>query len=145
MQRSYTSHPIAAVGVVLTNGQRVLLIKRGQAPKKGIWTLPGGAIELGEQAHHAAAREIFEECGVRVDVERALDVVDLIENDPQGKTRYHYVVVEYLARYKSGRLKAASDAAEARWVAPEHLEDYDLSPEALRVIRLGLTRQVSLP
>lgn len=145
MQRSYTSYPIAAVGVVLTAGQRVLLVKRGQAPKKGIWTLPGGAIELGEQAHQAAVREIFEECGIRIDVECVLDVVDLIENDVQGKIRYHYVIIEFLARYRGGRLRAASDAAEARWVAPERLEDYDLTVEASRIIRLGLARRAFLP
>lgn len=134
LPRNDQKQPIAAVGVVVLKGDRVLLVQRGQAPKQGIWTLPGGAIELGETAQQAARREILEECNVHILVRQVLDVVDLIERDERGRVRYHYTVIEFLAHHLKGDLKAASDARRARWVALEELETLDLSSDVVRLI-----------
>ncbi len=138
MPRAYAGRPLAAVGVVVTRADAVLLICRGRPPRQGAWTLPGGAIEWGETAKQAAQREILEECHVRVRIERVLDVVDLIERDEQGDLRFHYVIVEFLARHLSGDLRAGSDSADARWVPAAELQRYALSPEVQRLIRLAL-------
>ena len=65
MNRQHPSNPIAAVGVVVTDQDRVLLVQRGKAPRKGIWTLPGGAIELGEKS---ASKIVIEPAGIFCDV-----------------------------------------------------------------------------
>ena len=141
MERAYGSHPVAAVGAVVVRDGTVLLVRRGQAPLLGAWTLPGGAIELGETGPEALRRELNEECGILVAVERVLDVVDLIETDGAHGVRFHYVIVEFLARYLGGELRASSDAAAARFVPPEALRALGLSETALRVVRLGLEAQ----
>jgi len=141
MERAYGSHPVAAVGAVVVRDGAVLLVRRGHAPFVGTWTLPGGAIELGETGTETLRRELKEECGILVTVERVLDVVDLIEKDGAGKVRFHYVLVEFLARYLGGELRASSDAAAARFAPPEALRALGLSEEALRVVRLGLETQ----
>ena len=138
MHRAYAGRPLAAVGVVVTRADEVLLIRRGRPPLEGAWTLPGGAIEWGETAAQAAQRELLEECHVCARIEHVLDVADLIERDEQGKARFHYVIVEFLARYLSGQVRADSDSADARWVPAADLQRYALSPEVQRLIRLAL-------
>lgn len=141
MSRQHPTKPVAAVGVVVTHQEKVLLVRRSQAPRKGIWTLPGGAIELGETAKEAIHREIQEECNISVQIEKVLDVVDIIERDASGQVQYHYAIIEFWATYQSGELRAASDAAEARWVTAAELDQYALSKDALRLIQSSLVRK----
>ena len=136
--RSYREKPIAAVGVVVLKENRVLLVQRAHPPHQGAWTLPGGAIELGETARQAARREIQEECGLRILVQRVLDVVDIVQRDARGQVRYHYTVVEFLAQYLEGTLKAASDAKQARWVPLGELGAFGLSKAVLDLVHQAL-------
>jgi 8-oxo-dGTP diphosphatase len=103
------------VGVVVLDGESVLLIRRGKAPKAGEWSLPGGHVELGESLRAAAQREVQEETGLSVAIQQLVDVVDLIAPHPDGSVDYHYALVDYWAEPASGTLCAGSDAAEAVW------------------------------
>ncbi len=135
MSRQHPKNPIAAVGMVVTHGDQILLIQRGKAPRKGMWTLPGGAIELGETAKAAVRREIMEECGIDVSIQKVLDVVDIIEQDDENNVQFHYVIIEFWTTYQSGTLRAGSDAAQARWVTAAELDTYALSQDTLRLIQ----------
>jgi len=134
LQREYPNHPRVAVGVVAVRNSRILLVRRGQEPSKGLWSVPGGLIELGETIEEAAQREVREEAGILVRIDRLLDVADNIVRDDQGKTRFHYVLVDYVAHPITTSLKASSDASEARWVRFEDLENYPLTRGALKLI-----------
>jgi len=138
--REYPQRPLAGVGAVVWDGERVLLERRGQPPAQGIWSLPGGLVELGETAAQAVAREVREECGIEVEVGDVLGVFDPIFRDPDGRIRYHYVVVDFLVYYRGGELRAGDDAADARWVTPEELAGYALSPAATEMIGRALER-----
>lgn len=129
--------PLPAVGAVVLHEDAVLLVRRGQPPLQGRWTLPGGRIELGERAEEALRRELREETGLEVEVLRLLDVVELIERDEAGEVSFHYVILDYLARYRAGRLRAGSDSEQARWVRCEALACYELSPQVRELIRRG--------
>jgi ADP-ribose pyrophosphatase len=137
-EREYPQRPLAGVGAVVWDGARVLLAQRGKPPAQGVWSLPGGMIELGETAVQAVAREVREECGIEVEVGEVLGVFDPIFRDPDGRIRYHYVVVDFLAHYRGGELRASDDAADVRWVAPADLADYPLSEAARGMIRRAL-------
>ena len=91
------SGPIVGVGAVILDGDRVLLVKRGHEPLKGEWSLPGGAVEIGETLDAAVAREVLEETGLDVDVGPVVEVLDRIQRDADGRVEYHYVIVDYLA------------------------------------------------
>ena len=126
--RTYPALPLVGVGAVVFRNDHVLLVKRGHPPRQGVWAFPGGLVELGERIFAAAQRELQEETGIQGEPIDVVDVFEIIERDETGKVRYHYVVIEVLLRYLDGEPRAADDAAEARWVAVEHLDGIELSP-----------------
>jgi len=126
------------VGGVVVRGDKVLLVQRGREPAKGIWSIPGGAVELGEGCRQALAREVREETGLEVQVGPLIEVVDRILADQEGRIEYHYVLIDYLCLSPQGEARAASDAAQVRWVEAARLEQAQLTEDTLRVIRRGL-------
>ena len=101
------------VGAVVLDGDRVLLVKRGHAPLKGEWSLPGGTVELGETLEAAVAREVLEETGLEVDVGPLVEVIDRVQRAPDGRVEYHFIVVDYLCRGPGTDRSAGSDADDA--------------------------------
>lgn len=132
--------PVAAVGVVCLRGEDVLLVRRGQAPLAGHWSLPGGRIEWGERARDAALRELMEETGCAADLIGLVDVVDGLmartgeSSAAAGEPSGHYVLVDYAARWISGDPRAGDDAIDARFFAPHELGGLGLWSETARVI-----------
>ncbi len=134
MRRDYPERPFVGVGVVVWRDDKVLLIQRGKEPRKGQWSLPGGAQELGETVAETAVREVAEETGVAIQVLGLVDVVDTIRRDGADKVQYHYTLVDLCARWRDGELCAGGDADDAIWVAPDQLADYALWEETARII-----------
>ncbi|WP_263359359.1 NUDIX hydrolase [Acidicapsa ligni] len=118
-QREYPATPLVGVGGVVFDFEgRVLLIRRGTEPRKGLWSIPGGLVELGESLTDALKREIAEESGLIVEPVAIIEVVDRIYTDESaqgGRVRFHYVIVDYLCRIVGGEAKAGDDAAEISW------------------------------
>jgi ADP-ribose pyrophosphatase YjhB (NUDIX family) len=141
VSREYPTRPIVGVGVVVWHGDRVLLVKRGKPPRSGHWSLPGGAQQLGETVAEAAHREVAEEVGLDVALGVIVATIDLIERDPQGRVRYHYTLIDFVAEAPSAALRAGSDAADARWFTVEEVQALDLWSETVRVIRLAGERR----
>jgi len=129
LRREYPLQPIVGVGAVIVQDGRLLLVRRGVEPGKGKWSIPGGAVELGETVRDATIREAKEETGLDVEivVDRPLDAFDNLDIDEKGGLRYHYVLLQFLTRPKSGTLKPSSDALDARWVPLEEVEKYNLT------------------
>ena len=138
-RRLYPERPLVGVGVLIRDGDRYLLVRRAAEPDAGLWSIPGGLVELGERVEEAAVREALEETGLEVEIRDLLGVVDKIERDDAGRIRFHFVIVDYLAEVKGGSLKASSDALEARWVRAEEFPKYRLSPTLVKLLRdIGL-------
>lgn len=131
--REYPARPICGVGVVVRRGGDVLLVRRGNPPRRGEWSLPGGAVELGETLRQAAQREIREECGIEIELGPVLDVFEIMQRDEHDRLQYHYVVVDFAGDQAGGSLRAGSDALEVRWVDPREIESYGL-PESTRQV-----------
>ncbi len=115
MQREFPSAPVLAVGAVVVDNGRVLLVRRGSEPLKDRWTIPGGVLELGESLAEGVVREAREETGLIVEPLELLELIDRIHRERE-RIQFHYVIADYLCRITGGVLKAASDAAEVRWV-----------------------------
>jgi len=136
--------PVVGVGGVVVRDGRALLVRRGKEPLYGRWVVPGGTVELGETLEEAVVREMEEETGLRVEPVEVLTVFDRIDRDG-GRVTYHYVIVDYLCRWRSGEARAASDALEVAWASAEELSRYDLPAKALEVVRDALGRAAALP
>ena len=135
MPRLYPDRPVVGVGAVVLGDGKVLLVRRANPPRRGEWSLPGGAQETGETVFEAARREVREETGLTIEILGLVDVVDSIHRDEDGRVRYHYTLVDVFARAAGGGPAAAGDAAEAAWFDLDRLPP--LWPETERVIRLS--------
>lgn len=120
-------------GVVISRG-RALLIRRGGPPLQGQWSIPGGMLEVGETLIEGVRRELIEETGVEVQVGKLIEVFERINLDGAGKTRYHFVVLDYLCEVIRGEARAGSDVTDVAWAAVSELERYSLTETATRVI-----------
>lgn len=127
MSREYPARPIAGAGALIIKNGKLLLVKRGAKPGQGKWSIPGGLMELGERVQDTIVREVKEECGLDIEVERLIDVFDSITRDEKGRIQYQFVVVNFLVEIKGGILKNADDVLEARWVPIDKVEKYNLT------------------
>lgn len=133
--REYPDRPIVGVGAVVMREGKILLVKRGVAPSKGLWAIPGGTLELGETLQQAAEREILEETGVTIRAREPIYAFDFFERTGSGRIRFHFVIVDVAADYISGDVKGADDALDARWLAPEDIESLPVSENTKKLLR----------
>jgi ADP-ribose pyrophosphatase YjhB (NUDIX family) len=139
--RNYPDRPIVGVGgVIVTADRRVVLVKRRYEPLAGQWSLPGGALELGETLDAGTAREIVEETGLVVDVGPVVEVFDRILVDEAGGVRYHFVLIDSLCRPRGGRLTpvAGSDVSDVTLADPDDLARFRLTEKVGDIIRRAL-------
>ena len=137
MSREYPPRPIVGVGVALLRPGAVLLVRRGQPPNAGAWSLPGGAQELGETVETTARRELLEETGLSVGPLLLAASVDSIHRDPDGRIRYHYTIIDFAARWERGEAQPGDDVTDIAWADFRRFDDFALWAEARRVIRLA--------
>jgi len=136
-RRVYPKKPLVGVGATVFRNDQVLLIRRGNPPLYGDWSLPGGRVKEGEDLKKALRREIREECSIDIEVGDLITEFEYIERDRRDRVKYHYVVFDFKAQYVRGKLVRASDALEVRWVPLEQLKEFDLSEEVCEVIEKG--------
>jgi 8-oxo-dGTP diphosphatase len=141
MKRQYPDQPLVGVGAVIFKDEEVLLVRRGQEPARGAWSLPGGLVELGETLTAAITREIAEETGVTVKILGVSAVLERIFPDTGGKIAYHYVLIDYACEYLEGELQPGSDVTAAQFAALTDLECFDLPQFTLEVIRRAQAQQ----
>jgi 8-oxo-dGTP diphosphatase len=149
VRREYPEAPIVGVGAVVIDVTKVLLVRRGNEPLKGEWSLPGGAVELGETLQRGVIREVLEETGLVVVPVGIVEVLDRITQDEilqdgaSGRIRYHYVLVDFICHVTGGALREGSDADEVRWVAREELGEYRLPSLTVQVIEKAFSLEGS--
>ena len=146
VQREFPETPLFGVGAVIVESGRVLLVRRGQQPLKGKWSLPGGMLELGESLLSGVAREVREETGLEVEPIELIELLDRVHRE-DNRVRYHYVIADYLCRVVGGSLQAASDADAVRWVERAEWNSHGaliLDPITVRVIESGWQRASAL-
>jgi 8-oxo-dGTP diphosphatase len=139
-KREYPDAPLVGVGAIIIERNRIVMVKRGHPPLAGEWSIPGGVLELGETLRQGAAREALEETALTIEVGELLGVFDRVVRDPEGRTRYHFVLVDFLCRRLAGELHAAGDADEAHWFTHEEVRELSLAEDTADVIKLAFEK-----
>lgn len=141
---SATQPVVGVAGIAFDDAGRVLLVQRGRPPAEGLWTVPGGRVELGETLTQACAREVAEETGLTVEVGPVAEVVDRISRDHDA-VHYHFVIIDFLVTVCGGALVPGDDARDARWVAWDELAALPLTDGLLPILRRARDRVKALP
>ncbi|MBN1676987.1 MAG: NUDIX hydrolase [Candidatus Thermoplasmatota archaeon] len=133
-KRAYPSAPLVGVGAVAIKNGKILLIRRAFEPGAGKWSIPGGLVEVGEKLSEACSRETEEETGIKVEILELINVFDMIDRDQDGKIRYHYVLVDFLAKPVGGEERKSEEVTEMAWVDYQQAKQMDLTKTAQKAL-----------
>ena len=126
-EREYPTRPIASVAACVFKDDKILMVQRGTPPSKGEWSVPGGAIELGESFKDTAKRELDEECAVEIEAGDIFSVENLLIRDENGNIQFHYIVTYLTAKYISGDIRPGPEELDVRWATKEELMSLDMN------------------
>ena len=143
--RRYPQRPIIGVGALIFHRGRILMAQRGKEPLKGWWSLPGGALEVGESLDCAVRREVREETGLEIEPLSVFEIFERIMRDEAGAPEYHYVLIDYICRVTGGTLCAGDDVCRVEWVRPEGLKDLQITEGTLVVIEKAFRKRRRRP
>jgi 8-oxo-dGTP diphosphatase len=129
--------PVLGVAVMVSQGTRVLLVRRARPPFAGAWAFPGGKVRFAESLTAAAVREVMEETGIAIRELERISVVEIIDPAPDGSPRSHNVVVVFAAIADPAAPVAADDAADARWVPLADADGLGLTRDTARILSAG--------
>ena len=132
--RRYPKRPLIGVGALIFDRGRILMAQRGKEPLKGWWSLPGGALEIGELLADAIRREVREETGLEIEPVRVFEIFERIMRDPTGAPEYHYVLIDYLGRVTGGSLRPGDDVCRVAWMTRPELSSLPITEGTLGVI-----------
>ena len=139
--RGRPKRPLVGVGALIFHRGRILMAQRGKEPLKGWWSLPGGALEIGESLDFAVRREVREETGLDIEPLAVFEIFERIMRDAEGATEYHYVLIDYVCRITGGALCAGDDVCRVAWVRPEGLKDLQITEGTLGVIEKAFRKR----
>jgi len=138
MKREYPERPILAVGGIIFHEETVLLVKRDKEPGKGQWSIPGGAVKLGERLEEALKREIHEEVSIKIEIGGLVKLLDRIVKDKGRRVQYHYVIADFWGWKVSGQPHAASDISDARFVTLKEARKLGIHEEVEATILMAM-------
>jgi len=139
--RRYPRRPLVGVGALILRRGRILMAQRGKEPLKGWWSLPGGALEIGESLDQAVRREVLEETSLIVEPVRVFEIFERIMRDPAGAPEYHYVLIDYVCRVIGGEPCAGDDVCRVAWMRPEELKNLQITEGTLGVIERAFRKR----
>ena len=131
--RRHSKFPLASVSGIVVCYKGVLLVRRKKPPNKGLWAIPGGAIEVGETQMDAIVREVYEEAGIESETLGLINTKDILLWDPMGEIEYQYMVNRYLLVAKSHEARPGGDEVDAYWFS---LDDLPVEEMPCHVIEL---------
>ena len=138
-ERTYPQRPYLAVSAAIIRGGKVLVVRRARRPALNLYTLPGGAVELGEPLTDALVREVREETSLSVEPVALAGHRDVIARDAQGRIERHFVILCFAARWLAGEPILNDELDDARWVEPSELGAYRTTEGLAEIVTAAAT------
>jgi len=138
--RAYPERPFLAVSAAIARGGKVLLVRRARAPASGLYSLPGGVVEIGETLHEAVVREVREETGIAIEPVALAGYRETIVRDRDNRVERHFVILPFAARWLAGEAHLNDELSEARWVDPAEIAGLSTTPGLADIVAAALER-----
>jgi 8-oxo-dGTP diphosphatase len=138
--RTYPTRPYLAVSAAIFRDGQVLIVRRARPPAHGLYTLPGGGVELGETLQEAVIREVREETALTVEPVDLVGFRQAVGRDGNGQVERHFVILPFAARYISGDIALNEELAEAHWLAPGELGNLKTTDGLAQIVAAAAER-----
>jgi 8-oxo-dGTP diphosphatase len=142
--RSYPTRPFLAVSAAIFRDGKVLIVRRARPPAYGLYTLPGGGVELGEALEQAVVREVREETALEVEPIALAGYREAIGRDDQNRIERHFVILPFAARWLSGEVLLNDELAEAHWLEPDALSGLKTTEGLAEIVAAAAERIAGL-
>jgi ADP-ribose pyrophosphatase YjhB (NUDIX family) len=132
--RSYPERPFLAVSAAIVRAGKVLVVRRARAPADGLFSLPGGVVEIGETLMQAVTREVREETSLTIEPVGLAGFRETITYDRADRVERHFVILPFAARWLAGEPCLNEELSEARWLAPPELAGLPTTPGLAEIV-----------
>jgi len=119
--RTYPERPYLAVSAAIVRDGKILVVRRARAPAHGLYSLPGGVVEVGETLKEAVMREVREETGMTIEPVALAGFREAIVRDADSRVERHFIILCFAARWRAGEVLLNEELDEARWLDPAEL------------------------
>ncbi len=137
---NYPDRPRVAVSAVIVRDGEFLAVRRARPPMQGLFTLPGGRVEIGESLAEALLREVREETGLTIEPVALAGIREVIGRDDAGRVQRHFVILAFAARWVAGEPRLNEELAEARWMRPAALRDLSTTEGLAEIVAAAFER-----
>jgi 8-oxo-dGTP diphosphatase len=137
MSRHYPDRPYLAVSAVIIRGGEFLAVRRARPPMQGLFTLPGGGVEIGESLLDAVRREVLEETGLTIEPLALAGYREAVTRDGAGRVPSHFVILAFAARWIAGEPRLNEELSEARWIRPAALRDLSTTEGLAQIVAMA--------
>ena len=138
--RAYPQRPFLAVSAAIVRDGKILVVRRARAPAHGLYTLPGGVVEVGETLVEAVAREVLEETGMTIEPVALAGFREAVARDAQDRVERHFVILCFAARWQAGEPVLNEELDEARWIDPAELAGLKTTPGLAEIVAAAFDR-----
>jgi 8-oxo-dGTP diphosphatase len=138
--RAYPQRPFLAVSAVILRAGKFLIVRRARPPAHGLFSLPGGVVELGERLTEALIREIAEETGMSIEPVALAGFRETISRDAQNRVERHFVILSFAAHWRAGQPQLNEELSEARWIEPADLAALPTTPGLAEIVAAAYER-----
>jgi 8-oxo-dGTP diphosphatase len=138
--RAYPQRPFLAVSAAIVRDGKILVVRRARAPAHGLYTLPGGVVEVGETLVEAVAREVLEETGMTVEPVALAGFREAVARDAQDRVERHFVILCFAARWRAGEPVLNEELDEARWLDPAELAGLETTAGLAEIVATAFDR-----
>jgi 8-oxo-dGTP diphosphatase len=138
--RTYPTRPYLAVSAAIFRDGRVLIVRRARPPAAGLYTLPGGGVELGETLEEAVVREVREETALAIAPVDLVGFRQAIARDSAGRVERHFVILPFAARWIGGEISLNEELAEAHWLAPSEISGLQTTEGLSQIVAAAAER-----